>query len=123
MCIRDRAYPDYLSKDYPLWPQIQQRDTLLFYPYQSMQPFLGLLREAANDPQVLSIQMTIYRLAGNSAVAKHLCTAAENGKSVTVLVQLRACLLYTSRRAPMRNLLPFSGIFWKRFHPAAAARD
>lgn len=37
------AYPDYLSKDYPLWPQIQQRDTLLFYPYQSMQPFLGLL--------------------------------------------------------------------------------
>ena len=84
------VYPDYLSKDYPLWPQIQQRDTLLFYPYQSMQPFLGLLREAANDPQVLSIQMTIYRLAGNSAVAKHLCTAAENGKSVTVLVELRA---------------------------------
>lgn len=84
------VYPDYLSKDYPLWPQIQQRDTLLFYPYQSMQPFLGLLREAANDPQVLSIQMTIYRLAGNSAVAKHLCTAAENGKSVTVLVELWA---------------------------------
>ena len=83
-------YPDYLSQEVPLWPQIQQRDVLLFYPYQSMQPFLTLLKESANDPNVLSIQMTIYRLAGHSAVAKHLITAAENGKSVTVLVELRA---------------------------------
>ncbi len=84
------AYPEYLSRQVPMWTQVQQRDVLLFYPYQSMQPFLDLLKQAAEDPLVLSIQMTIYRLARHSAVVKHLCAAAENGKSVTVLVELRA---------------------------------
>ncbi len=84
------AYPTYLSREVPMWRQIQQRDVLLFYPYHAMQPFLDLLKEAAADPKVLSIEMTIYRLARNSAVVKHLCAAAENGKSVTVLVELRA---------------------------------
>ncbi|CAN4021954.1 Transcriptional repressor smtB-like protein, partial [Dysosmobacter welbionis] len=56
----------------------------------SMQPFLDLLRQSAADPAVVSIQMTIYRVAGKSAVIKHLCAAAENGKAVTVLVELRA---------------------------------
>ena len=73
-----------------MWEQIRQRDVLLFYPYHSMQPFLDLLRQSAADPAVVSIQMTIYRVAGKSAVIKHLCAAAENGKSVTVLVELRA---------------------------------
>ena len=84
------VYPAYLDPQVPMWTQVQQRDVLLFYPYQSMQPFLNLLKEAAADPKVLSIQMTIYRLARHSAVVKHLCDAAENGKAVTVLVELRA---------------------------------
>ena len=84
------VYPAYLDPQVSMWEQVQQRDVLLFYPYQSMQPFLDLLKEAAADPQVVSIQMTIYRLARHSAVVKHLCDAAENGKAVTVLVELRA---------------------------------
>ncbi len=84
------AYPAYLDRGQPLWDQFLQQDTLLFYPYESMQPFLDLLKQSAVDPKVLSIQITIYRLASNSAVAKALCTAAEHGKAVTVLVELRA---------------------------------
>ena len=83
-------YPDYLSPQQNMWEQILQRDVLLFYPYQSMQPFLDLLRQSAKDPDVVSIKITIYRLARNSAIAKALCAAAENGKEVTVLMELRA---------------------------------
>ncbi len=84
------VYPDYLDAEQPIWDQVMQRDVLLFYPYQSMQPFLELLRQSAKDPSVLSIKITIYRLARNSAIAKALCAAAENGKEVTVLMELRA---------------------------------
>lgn len=84
------VYPDYLRADRPVWEQVTQRDVLLFYPYQSIQPFLDLLRQSAKDPSVLSIKITIYRLARNSAIAKALCAAAENGKEVTVLMELRA---------------------------------
>ncbi len=84
------VYPDYLRADRPIWEQVVQRDVLLFYPYQSIQPFLDLLRQSAKDPSVLSIKITIYRLARNSAIAKALCAAAENGKEVTVLMELRA---------------------------------
>ncbi len=84
------VYPDYLIQDKPIWEQVTQRDVLLFYPYQSMQPFLDLLRQSVKDPDVLSIKITIYRLARNSAIAKALCAAAENGKEVTVLMELRA---------------------------------
>ena len=84
------AYPSYLDREAPMWDQIQQRDVLLFYPYHSMQPFLDLLRQSAKDPAVVSIQMTIYRVAKKSSVVKYLCMAAENGKAVTVLVELRA---------------------------------
>lgn len=84
------VYPDYLNADQSVWDQIVQRDVLLFYPYQSMQPFLDLLRQSARDPNVVSIKITIYRLARNSAIAKALCAAAENGKEVTVLMELRA---------------------------------
>ena len=83
-------YPAYLNPEVPMWEQVRQRDVLLFYPYQTMLPFLDLLKESAADPKVVSIQITIYRLARNSAVVKHLCAAAENGKDVTVLVELRA---------------------------------
>ena len=84
------VYPDYLLQDQPIWEQVAQRDVLLFYPYQSIQPFLDLLRQSARDPNVVSIKITIYRLARNSAIAKALCAAAENGKEVTVLMELRA---------------------------------
>ena len=84
------AYPAYLNREKLLWDQVQRRDVLLFYPYHSMQPFLDLLRQSARDPEVVSIQMTIYRVASKSAVIKDLCLAAENGKAVTVLGELRA---------------------------------
>ncbi len=70
--------------------QIQQRDRLLFYPYDSVEPFLRLLSEAADDDHVLSIRITIYRLAASSKIVQILCRAAENGKDVLVLMELRA---------------------------------
>ncbi|MGN0136464.1 polyphosphate kinase 1 [Anaerotignum sp.] len=82
--------PVYLAENVPMKTQIRQRDVLLFYPYHSMQPFLDLLKEAARDRSVVSISITLYRLARNSQVAKYLVEAAENGKNVTVLVELRA---------------------------------
>ena len=79
-----------LRRDQPMLQQIQQRDKLLFYPYDSVEPFLRLLNEAAESPQVLSIKITIYRLASSSKIAQALCRAAENGKEVLVLMELRA---------------------------------
>lgn len=73
-----------------MFQQIKERDRLLSFPYESIKPFLRLLDEAANDPDVVSIQITIYRLAGKSKLVKSLCQAAENGKKVTVLIELRA---------------------------------
>lgn len=74
----------------PMIQQIQQKDRLLFYPYDSVEPFLRLLNEAAENPKVLSIKITIYRLASSSRIAQALCRAAENGKEVLVLMELRA---------------------------------
>lgn len=70
--------------------QVQKQDLLLHYPYERMEPFLKMVREASADPAVLSIQITIYRLAGKSKLVEYLCAAAENGKDVTVLIELRA---------------------------------
>lgn len=70
--------------------QLKKNDILLFYPYESIEPFLSLLKEAANDENVISIQITIYRLARSSSVIKYLLEACENGKDVTVLIELRA---------------------------------
>ena len=67
--------------------QVLQRDVLLAYPFESMKPFLRLLREAANDPHVVSIKMTLYRVAKYSKVVEALIEAAENGKEVVVLVE------------------------------------
>lgn len=90
-------YPAYhprwaedLLREQPMLSQIQQQDRLLFYPYDSVEPFLRLLNEAAENPQVLSIKITIYRLASSSKIAQTLCRAAENGKEVLVLMELRA---------------------------------
>lgn len=69
---------------------IEEKDRLLFYPYESMNPFLRLLSEAGNDNRVVSIKMTLYRVAKNSQIIESLINAAENGKEVVVLVELRA---------------------------------
>ena len=70
--------------------QIRQHDLLLSYPFESMDPFLRLLKESASDPAVVSIKITIYRLAKRAKLVDYLCQAAENGKDVTVLIELRA---------------------------------
>ena len=70
--------------------QIRREDKLLSYPYESIRPFLHMLNEAAEDPDVISIKMTLYRLAKQSKVVEALVEAAENGKEVIVLVELRA---------------------------------
>lgn len=79
-----------IDESLPMMTQIDRGDLLLSYPYESIKPFLRLLDEAAADPEVASIKMTLYRVAKNSRVIKSLCTAAENGKEVCVLVELRA---------------------------------
>ena len=70
--------------------QIEEEDKLLSYPYESIRPFLRMLNEAAEDDNVISIKMTLYRLAKQSKIVEALCEAAENGKEVVVLVELRA---------------------------------
>lgn len=84
------AWPASLKSDESIARQVEKHDVLLSYPYESMEPFLRLLRQAATDPAVLSIKITIYRLASKARLVEYLCAAAENGKSVTVLMELRA---------------------------------
>ena len=74
----------------PILAQIREKDKLLSYPYESMRPFLEMLTEAANDDSVVSVKMTLYRVAKQSKVVEALCEAAENGKDVLVLVELKA---------------------------------
>lgn len=74
----------------PVFPQIREKDKLLSYPYEGMKPFLNFLREAANDKEVISIKMTLYRVAKHSKIVEYLIDAAENGKEVLVLVELKA---------------------------------
>ncbi|NMW84366.1 polyphosphate kinase 1 [Peptoniphilus sp. AGMB00490] len=69
---------------------VRYKDRILSYPYESMDTFLNLLKEAANDPDCKSIKITIYRLAKNSKVVRYLTEAAQNGKEVTVFVELKA---------------------------------
>ncbi len=73
-----------------IFQQIREKDKLLSYPYESMKPFLNFLREAANDEDVISIKMTLYRVAKHSKIVEYLIDAAENGKEVLVLVELKA---------------------------------
>lgn len=78
------------SQGQPILDQIRKEDKLLSYPYKSIKPFLQMLHEAANDPDVISIKMTLYRMARQSKVVEYLIEAAENGKEVFVLVELKA---------------------------------
>ena len=82
--------PSRYLTDGKVIPQVKKRDILLSYPYESMDPFLRMIKEAAYDPTVLTIRITIYRLAKKARLVEYLCAAAENGKEVTVLIELRA---------------------------------
>lgn len=74
----------------PITPQVQAHDILLSYPFEGMDTFLHLIREAAYDPDVISIKITIYRLARKAKLVEYLCAAAEAGKDVTAFIELRA---------------------------------
>jgi polyphosphate kinase len=77
-------------KEGKIIPQLKNKDFLLYYPFDSIEPFLRLLKDAANDENVISIKIAIYRLARSSSIIKYLLEALENGKDVTVLIELRA---------------------------------
>lgn len=84
-------WPACLDRKRPIMEQVTAGgDVLLSYPYESMDPFVQLLREASRDPRVISIKITLYRLASQSHLAEALIDAAENGKEVTALFELRA---------------------------------
>ncbi len=87
--FRPQESPDIIKNE-KLIPQILRKDILLSYPYESIKPFISLLNEAAEDPQVVSVKITLYRVASNSKIVEALINAAENGKEVFVLVELRA---------------------------------
>lgn len=74
----------------PMIEQVEEKDMLFSYPYQSMTPFIRLIREASEDSRVISIKMSLYRVASSSQIVEALIDAAENGKEVVVVVELRA---------------------------------
>lgn len=87
---RSPRQPASMQRQIPVLDQVRESDKLLSYPYESIKPFLVMLHEAANDPKVVSMKMTLYRVAKDSQVVEALCEAAENGKDVLVLVELKA---------------------------------
>lgn len=82
--------PAWYNSGQPVMEQVEEADRLLSYPFESIKPFLNMLHEAAHSPEVMSIKMTLYRVAKQSKVVEALVEAAENGKEVVVLVELRA---------------------------------
>lgn len=83
-------WPASLDRNRSVIDQVTEKEVLLSYPYESMEAFVQLLREASTDPSVISIKITLYRLASQSHLAEALIAAAENGKEVTALFELRA---------------------------------
>ena len=85
-----QGLPQRYQPNQPMFDQIEKQDMLLMYPYEKMTPFLTLLKEAANNPDVLAIKITVYRLGKTAKLIEYLSLAAENGKDVLVVIELRA---------------------------------
>ena len=88
--VHKPVWPADIDKNSSVMDQIIQKDRLLFFPFDSVDPFIRLLNEAADRDDVVSVKITIYRLASSSKIVRALCRAAENGKEVVVLMELRA---------------------------------
>ncbi|HVI42834.1 MAG TPA: polyphosphate kinase 1, partial [Anaerovoracaceae bacterium] len=87
--FQPQPYPE-VSAHESIIAQVCRKDMLLSYPYESMEPFLRMIKEASEDSSVVSVKITIYRLAQRAKLVEYLCAAAENGKEVVVLIELRA---------------------------------
>ena len=85
-----QGLPQRYQPNQPMFDQIEKQDMLLMYPYEKMIPFLTLIKEAANNPDVLAIKITVYRLGKTAKLIEYLSLAAENGKDVLVVIELRA---------------------------------